>query len=108
MCKGRHASLARRQDGANPRRVNAGRAGRDVSGRIGRRVRQRRCVTDSETIGAVTFLAVLLVHNLSGRRGRNPTAARVVAGTDQMENPGVVVRDHVDHAGAGLGSSAAE
>ena len=63
-----HATPARLEDGADLHRTETRRAGHDVVRRICVRVGQRHTLTRSQTIRAVTLLAVLPVKPLSRRR----------------------------------------
>ena len=68
-----------------------------------RRVHERRRIR-AQPIGAVTRLAVLLIHDLPRRQCRRAAAAaRVLARSQQAQDARVVVRDDVDGAGARLG-----
>ena len=80
--------------------------GHDIVRRICVRVGQRHTLTRSQTISAVTLLAVLPVKPLSRRR-ECAVRGGDLAGPEQAEHAGIVLGDHVDGAGVRLCRGAA-
>ena len=76
--------------------------------RIGRRVHERWRVADAETIGAVALPGNVADTPAAQAHPGGAPPPRAFAWTKEPEDAGVVVRDHVHGAGAGLGSRAPE
>jgi hypothetical protein len=96
----RHPALPGIDNTTNGGRIEARCAGDDVVRGIGCRIDQRGCpVVCAQSICAVARLAILLIHDLSGRRRRcAASSADVLAGTQQPEDTGIVMRDDIDNA----------